>query len=182
MPDDNQAMDLSPRRQESKKSPQWLPALTVIVIAGAVIILVWFLVTNSQSFLPADEAVESRLEMGERRFQLLGSPVTNVDDDQTFIIDGNEYTFFSVSFDGILVDVVSQGTPPDLFDEGIPVVLEGKWVQGPLPNPLYVFENGANDGWWFATNRILVKHDNDYREDRIGDAEERGQLPKASES
>ena len=82
----------------------------------------------------------------------------------------------------MLVDVVSTGTPPDLFDEGIPVVLEGKWNEEPLPKPGFVFPNGANDGWWFSTNRILVKHDNDYREERLDDAEERGQIPEVPDS
>ena len=174
-------MDLSPREQQFKKTPKWLPLLVLAAITCAVIVLIWFLVTNSQSFLPADEAVEERSELGDRRFQLLGSPISNVNADQTFLIDGKEYTFFSISFDEVIVDVVSRGTPPDLFDEGIPVVLEGKWIQGPLPIPEYIFERGANDGWWFSTNRILVKHDNDYREDRIDDAEDRGQLPESSD-
>ena len=181
MSEDDLAMDLSPREQQFKKSPKWLPLLVLAAVTAAVVVLIWFLVTNSQSFLPADEAVEERSELGDRRFQILGSPVSNVNEGQTFLIDGKEYTFFSISFDEVLVDVVSQGTPPDLFDEGIPVVLEGKWIQGPLPIPEYIFESGANDGWWFSTNRILVKHDNDYREDRIDDAEERGQLSEPSD-
>ena len=46
----------------------------------------------------------------------------------------------------------------------------------------YIFLGGANDGWWFAADRILVKHDNDYRKDRIDDAENRGQSDKSSDS
>ena len=51
-----------------------------------------------------------------------------------------------------------------------------------LPKPGFVFPNGANDGWWFSTNRILVKHDNDYREERLDDAEEQGQIPEVPDS
>ena len=162
--------------------PFKVKAYNLLAIAIAVIVLVWFLITNSQSFLPADEAVQERSELGDRRFQILGSPISSATSDQTVIIDGNEYTFFTISFDGVLVDVVSTGTPPDLFDEGIPVVLEGKWNEEPLPKPGFVFPNGANDGWWFSTNRILVKHDNDYREERLDDAEERGQIPEVPDS
>ncbi len=175
-------MDLSPRVPKGRQTSKWLPVLAILAIATAVVVLIWFLITNSQSFLPADEAVEKRSELEDRRFQILGSPISSATSDQTVIIDGNEYTFFTISFDGVLVDVVSTGTPPDLFDEGIPVVLEGKWNQGPLPKPGFIFPNGANDGWWFLTNRILVKHDNDYREERLDDAEERGQIPKAPDS
>ena len=182
MDEENVQMDLSPRDPKARMSSKWLPALVVVILAASVIVLIWFLVTNSQSFLPADEAVEDRSELGDRRFQILGSPIASAASDQTKIIDGNEFTFFTISFDGVLVDVVSSGTPPDLFDEGIPVVLEGKWNQGPLPDPDHTFKDGANDGWWFSTNRILVKHDNDYREERLDDAEERGQVPKAPDS
>ena len=175
-------MDLSPRVPKGRQTPKWLPLLAILAIAAAVVVLIWFLITNSQSFLPADEAVEERSELGDRRFQILGSPISSATSGQTVIIDGNEYTFFTISFDGVLVDVVSTGTPPDLFDEGIPVVLEGKWNQGPLPKSGCIFPNGANDGWGFSTNRILVKHDNDYREERLDDAEERGQIPKAPDS
>jgi cytochrome c-type biogenesis protein CcmE len=182
MDEENVKMDLTPRAPKARVTPKWLPLLVLLAIAIAVVVLIWFLVTNTQSFLPADEAVEERSELGERRFQILGSPIGSTTSDQTVIIGENEYTFFTIVFDGVLVDVVSTGTPPDLFDEGIPVVLEGKWNEGPLPAPDYIFKNGANDGWWFSTNRILVKHDNDYREERIDDAEERGQIPKVPDS
>jgi cytochrome c-type biogenesis protein CcmE len=182
MDEENVKMDLTPRAPKARVTPKWLPLLVLLAIAIAVVVLIWFLVTNTQSFLPADEAVEERSELGERRFQILGSPIGSTTSDQTVIIGENEYTFFTIVFDGVLVDVVSTGTPPDLFDEGIPVVLEGKWNEGSLPAPDYIFKNGANDGWWFSTNRILVKHDNDYREERIDDAEERGQIPKVPDS
>jgi cytochrome c-type biogenesis protein CcmE len=169
-------IDLTPRTNQQSATPRWIPALAVLVIALAVVGLVWFLATNSQSFLEADKAVIEREELGDKRFQLLGSPTTSAGSEQTFVIGEDEYTLFSIVFDGVHVDVVSRGTPPDLFDQGIPVVLEGNWEEGPIPVNGYFFPNGANDGWWFATDRILVKHDNDYREDRLDDAENRGQL------
>jgi cytochrome c-type biogenesis protein CcmE len=149
----------------------------------AVVAMVWFLVTNTQSFLEADAAVAERDETGDRRFQLLGSPTRTSEEivADTVIVDGNEYTPFTVAFDGVKVDVVSEGTPPELFDKGVPVVLEGQWVRGRIPISGYVFPDGANDGWWFSTDRILVKHDNDYRDERIDDAEDRGQLSKGSD-
>lgn len=179
-------LDLTPQSGSAAASrSKWLPLTVLLAIVIAVVGLVWFLVTNSQAFLEADVAVAEREEQGERRFQLLGSPVQYKEDveDAVVVLGGEEFTPFTVAFDGVKVDVLSQGIPPDLFDCGIPVVLEGEWVQGAAPQGV-VWANGANDGWYFTTDRILVKHDNDYREDRIVDAEDRGQLdaPNAAES
>tara|TARA_B100000700_G_scaffold322044_1_gene422654 strand:- start:203 stop:844 length:642 start_codon:yes stop_codon:yes gene_type:complete len=175
-------IDLTPRTNEKTGVPRWIPSLIVLVIALAIVGLIWFLSTNSQSFLEADKAFAQREELGDKRFQLLGSPTSSAASDQTFIIGENEYTFFTIVFDGVYVDVVSRGTPPDLFDQGVPVVLEGNWENGPLPIAEYVFPEGANDNWWFAADRILVKHDNDYRKDRIDDAEDRGQPEQSRDS
>ncbi len=182
MDEGQEAIDLSPRKNTRSSVPRWIPALVVLAVAGTIIGLIWFLATNSQSFLEADQAVAEREELGDKRFQLLGSPISSAGPEQTLIIGEEEYTFFTIAFDDVYVDVVSQGTPPDLFDKGVPVVLEGRWENGPLPSKDYVFLGGANDGWWFAADRILVKHDNDYREDRIDDAENRGQPDKSSDS
>ena len=80
-------MDLSPRVPKGRKTPKWLPVLAILAIATAVVVLIWFLITNSQSFLPADEAVQDRSELGDRRFQILGSPISSATSDQTVIID-----------------------------------------------------------------------------------------------
>lgn len=168
-------VDLTPRTapQRGRRS-KWLWIVLLVGIAVAVVSLIWFLVTNSQAFLEADDAVVGRDEQGDKRFQLLGSPIADADEDDTVILDGQEYTPFTIVFDDVKVDVVSQGTPPDLFDEGVPVVLEGHWVEGSAPAGVE-WPGGANDGWYFESDRILVKHDNDYRQDRIDDAEDRGQ-------
>lgn len=170
------SVDLTPRQgRPAGRRSKWLPIAILVAVALAVGGLVWFLVTNSQAFLEADAAVEERDDQGDRRFQLLGSPVQYKEEVENgvVVIEGEEFTPFTVAFDGVKVDVLSQGIPPDLFDCGIPVVLEGHWVQAAPPAGV-AWPAGANDGWYFATDRILVKHDNDYREDRIVDAEDRG--------
>lgn len=175
MTDASLPVDLTPR-PSTGASPRsrWLPLALVVAIALVVAGLIWFLVTNSQAFLEADIAVEQREEQSDRRFQLLGSPISDATKDDAVVVDGSQLVAFTISFDGVLVDVVSHDTPPDLFDEGIPVVLEGRWVEGPAPTGI-VWASGANDGWYFESDRILVKHDSDYRKDRITDAEDRGQ-------
>lgn len=177
-------VDLTPRTGRSTSRSKW-PALVVVgLIAATVVGLVWFLLTNSQSFLEADIAVAEREEQGDRRFQLLGSPIADWDDADLVQVGDDSYAPFTVAFDGVLVDVVSQGIPPDLFAQGVPVVLEGNWVQGESPIGEHTFVDGANDGWHFEADRLLVKHDNDYLEqddgERIEDAEERGRVPEAT--
>ncbi len=175
MTDATPPVDLTPRSPGSRSRSRWVPLALLVAVAGVVVGLIWFLVTNSQSFLEADVAVTERQEQGERRFQLLGSPIQYADDIEPVVVDGEELTAFTIAFDGVKVDVLSEGIPPDLFDCGIPVVLEGHWIRGEPPAEV-AWPRGANDGWYFTTDRILVKHDNDYRQDRIGEAEDRGRV------
>jgi hypothetical protein len=48
-------------------------------------------------------------------------------------------------------------------------VLDGAWVEGPVP--VEGFTGVADDGWYFASDRMRVKHDEDYTND--SDYEER---------
>jgi cytochrome c-type biogenesis protein CcmE len=176
---DTRPLDLTPREARvPRRRAAWLPWLVLVAMAGTIAVLLWVLMSNSQAFLEADVAVAEREEQGDRRFQLLGSPIADADREDTVIVGGEEVTPFTIVFDGVLVDVVSQGTPPDLFEAGVPVVLEGQWVRGAAPVDRFV--DGANDGWYFAADRVLVKHDNDYREDRLDDADYRGQVESAN--
>lgn len=173
-------VDLSPRSVATVRSrSSWMPIAVLAAIVAAVAVLIWVLITNSQAFLEADIAVDERVEQGDKRFQLLGSPIADANEADTVVLDGNEFTPFTIAFDGVKVDVLSQGQPPDLFAAGVPVVLEGHWVRGDAPAGV-AWPQGANDGWYFSTDRILVKHDNDYRQDRLDDAEDRGQVDAAT--
>ena len=86
--------------------------------------------------------------------------------------DGRPAVAFTVTLDGVLADVVHTGALSDQFQPEVPVVIDGHWVESPDHLGL------AGDGWYFASDRMLIKHDNDYRvenQDRIDDAEQRGQ-------
>ena len=92
-------------------------------------------------------------ELGDRRFQVQGL----VRDDVETTADG---VTFTITFNGVDVEVVHQGDPPELFKPGIPVVLEGRW---------------AATGDAVLSDRILVKHSPEYEaenSDRIDDAED----------
>jgi cytochrome c-type biogenesis protein CcmE len=70
------------------------------------------------------------------------------------VVDGTVRTVdpgevgFDVAFNGATVHVVHSGNPPELFKAGIPVVLEGHW-----------------EGDHFASDRIMVKHSEEYKEE-----------------
>jgi cytochrome c-type biogenesis protein CcmE len=63
------------------------------------------------------------------------------------------------------------GDPPDLFEPGVPVVLEGRW-------------QGDGDDLVFSSDRMLVKHSEEYEaenEDRLDDARDGSAGDDASE-
>ncbi|MGH9213362.1 MAG: cytochrome c maturation protein CcmE [Acidimicrobiales bacterium] len=166
-------MELTPRRLEENDGPddgsvatrrrsprrRWLP----LVVVGVVVMALGVLVVKGLSeatlyFRNADEAVAQRDELGDRRFRLQGTVV-----DDAVVTEGG--VTFDVAYNDVEVAVHHVGDPPDLFEPGVPVVLEGRWD-----------ESGA----FFASDRMLVKHDAEYesREDydeRISEADDGGE-------
>ncbi|MCB0995955.1 MAG: cytochrome c maturation protein CcmE [Acidimicrobiales bacterium] len=176
-PNADAPLDLTPRRvTTSRRGPKWLPGLVLVVVAAGVIGLIFSVLSGASLFFyNVDEAVAKRADLGEDRFRMQGTPVGDrfVDTE----LDGQTAVAFSVAFDGVEADVVHVGDPAELFQPGVPVVLEGVWRQGPAPVGRFV--DGANDGWWFESNRMLVKHDADYTEDnaeRLREAERGGSV------
>lgn len=64
------------------------------------------------------------------------------------VVDADGVVQFDVEDCDIAVSVAHAGAPPQLFQEGIGVVVEGTW-----------------DGSKFSSDTILVKHDEQYRTD-----------------
>jgi cytochrome c-type biogenesis protein CcmE len=146
-------LDLTPRTTPAGRRRGLAASLVLVaVVAALALIAVKALGDASLFFLNADEAVEQREDLGTDRFRLQG---TVVDDSVEETDDG---VAFQVAFNGATVDVVHRGDPPELFQPGIPVVLEGHW-----------------DGEVYASDRILVKHSSEYEaenEDRLREADE----------
>ena len=121
-----------------------------VVIVGALGFLVFQGLGNATVyFKTADEAVAERSELGDRRFRIEGAVVA----DTVEQVDGEVH--FQIISAGVKVPVVHRGDPPELFREGIPVVLEGRWA-----------------GRTYSSDRILVKHTSEYRDknpDRVDD-------------
>lgn len=111
-------------------------------IAIAVIVLaLGFLVFRGLSdaavyFKTVDEAVEQKAALGHDRFRIEGTVVDEPQDGR-FRIKGERHE----------TSVVHTGDVPQLFEVGIPVVLEGRW---------------GDDH--FASDHIMVRHTSEYRE------------------
>ncbi len=161
-------LDLTPRSR--RPGPARRPArvrriVSLLVVAAAVggitFALVRLVTDASLFFLNTDEAVERRPELAGQRFRMQGTPLAHSVTETR--VDFEQAVAFTVSFEGVAADVVHVGSPPDLFTPGVPVVLEGRWVQG-RPADLAGFACGVNDGYYFASDHMLVKHDNEYRD------------------
>lgn len=114
-------------------------AVAVVAVVG----LLWQGLGNATVyFKTASEAVAQRDSLGGRRFRLEGVVVPGSRRKTAHTVS------FQVEDNGVRVDVIFTGAPPELFQDSIPVVLEGHW-----------------DGRYFASDQILVKHTSEYRKD-----------------
>jgi cytochrome c-type biogenesis protein CcmE len=141
------------RRPRKRRSPLAYGTMVAVLI-GLGVVVYQGLTSASLYFYNADEAVEQRDDLGERRFRLQGSVLgESIEQTGTGIA-------FTVAYNRVPVDVVHAGDPPELFEPGIPVVLEGRW---------------SSAGDVFESDRILVKHSEEYEaenEERLDEAED----------
>ncbi len=117
----------------------------VLLGIGGVIVLVIALTMsglndNLTYYLYPTEAVDQRSEFPDgERFRLAGLVV-----DGTLIEDGDNLRF-DVTDGGTTIAVVLSNTPPPLFDEQVPVLVEGAW-----------------SGDVFVADSALIRHDENY--------------------
>ena len=145
---------VAPRR---RRRPVTYAVLAVVLVALGVVVYKG-LSSAALYFYNADEAVEQRTELGDQRFRLQGTVLGDTID----VDESDDTVDFTVAYNGARVDVHHVGSPPELFEAGIPVVLEGRW-------------DGSGD--FFDSDRILVKHSEEYEADngdRLTDAEQGG--------
>jgi cytochrome c-type biogenesis protein CcmE len=143
-------VDLTPRTVTDLEKPpvtprrrRWAPAVVLaLVLAGVAVVLFQFLNSASLYFCNADEVgVKSSCTEG-KRFRLQG----DVDGLDESLRDGGILTF-ALTFNGATVPVRYEGgEPSDLFQPGRAAVVEGR------------LEDGT-----FEADRILVKHDSEYK-------------------
>ncbi len=129
--------------------------VVIAAVCGALAFLVIQGLDNATTyFRNADEAMAQRDDLGTRRLRLQGTVVPG-----SVRTSGDEVAF-AVEYHCVAVDVRHRGDPPELFVDGIPVVLEGAFVDGTDT---------------FASDRIMVRHTSEYR------AEEADRLALAAE-
>jgi cytochrome c-type biogenesis protein CcmE len=114
-----------------------IPAVAIVVALGFLMInlsssLVYF---NTPAELQARETTDARLRLGGR--VVPGS-----------VVEADSTVEFRVEDCDTSVKVIHTGVPPQLFQEGIGVVVEGVWT-----------------GEAFESDTMLVKHDEQYRSD-----------------
>jgi cytochrome c-type biogenesis protein CcmE len=111
----------------------------LIVLAALGFLVIRGLGNATLYFRTADEAVAQKQQLGNRRFRIEGNVVAGT------VREAGAATAFNIESKGVIVPVNHQGDPPELFKPGIPVVLEGHF-----------------EGDSFASDRIMVKHSEDY--------------------
>jgi cytochrome c-type biogenesis protein CcmE len=118
----------------------------VLIIAALGFVVVRGLGDATLFFLNADEAKTQAVGLGVKRFRLQGIVVDGT------VKEAPNTVNFDVEFNGTTVHVRHAGAPPELFRPNIAVVLEGNFATKPTGDELPAF----------LSDRILVKHDENY--------------------
>ena len=161
----------TPRRPGSTRAKLPVIAVIVAILAVGAFVIVNALGNATLFFYNADEAVERQQDLSTDRFRLQGTVVG------PSVVRTDDGVSFDVTFNGVEVPVEHFGDPPELFEPDIPVVLEGRFAEGPdgeLSAPA-----NADGAPLFLSDRMLVKHTNEYEAenpDRQRQAEEGGEL------
>lgn len=149
---DDGGLDLTPRDTEAASSRRglrrWGALGILVVLVLAIGGVAWAARDAALFYRNADEAVAQRADLGTSRFRLQGTVVG-----QPVKVTDESPGRFTITYNDVDVDVINSGKEPTLFKEGLPVVLEGRW---------------NDDGTAYLSDRILVKHTEDYKE-RDGD-------------
>lgn len=114
-----------------------IPVLVCVVAVGA--LLVGGLSRNAVYFRTVSEAVDARSADGADRLRVAGAVVPGT----VATIAGEVH--FELTDGVATVAVRHRGDPPELFEDGAPVVSEGRWA-----------------GSEFRSDRLMIKHGSAY--------------------
>ena len=98
--------------------------VTLLVAAAIVAVLVVTLGDATLVFHEVDAAVDQRDDLGDNRFRVVGTPLPGLVET---VVDGETAVVFTLCSGGVFADVVHVGDPAELFQPGVPVVLQGVW-------------------------------------------------------
>jgi cytochrome c-type biogenesis protein CcmE len=112
----------------------------VVIIAALGFLLARGLVNAMDYYLTARQAVAQRAQLGSSDFRIQGTVLPGLRQVGTTL-------HFTIGSGPVHVQVVSTGSPPQLFHPGMPVVLDGHW-QGNV----------------FSSFQIMVQHGSSYVE------------------
>ena len=128
--------------------------MLIAAVCGSLAFLVLQGLGNATTyFRNVDEALADRDDLGTRRFRLQGTVMNKPE-------QLGDTTVFKVVYHCAEVQVSHRGDPPELFRQGIPVVLEGSFKE---------------EDKMFHSDVIRVRHTSEYRTksaDRLKLAEE----------
>jgi cytochrome c-type biogenesis protein CcmE len=132
--------DTKPLRSRRTRGRRLRSGIVLAMVLLAVGVILFQGLSNATLyFYNADEAVAQKADLGTKRFRLQGKVEPGT------IVATTTGTRFEVGYNGVTVEVDHAGDPPDLFQACLPVVVEGHW-----------------SGDVFASDRIMVKHSNEY--------------------
>lgn len=138
----------SPRRSFDRSRLRL--GIVIAVICGAIAFLLLQAGSATSFFRTAEEAVAQRDDL-DGRFRLMG-----VVQPGSIERDGADVRFV-VEYDCVTVPVLHKGSRPPLFKEDIPIVLNGRFVEGTEKD--------------FLSDEIIVRHTEDYRTEESQRAE-----------
>jgi len=149
-------MDLTPRTAATggsagpRRRRRTLPSVALLSVAAVAVafILFKFLTSATMYFCGADQVGVKSECSGTRSFRLLGAVVAGT------VKPTAEGVDFDVTLNDKVIHVRHSGSPPQLFQEGIQVVVEGKLAQGAPVT--------------FLSDNVLVKHSEEYRQKNPG--------------
>ena len=125
--------------------------IAAVLCGGVVVFMLTVLQKNVVYLKPVSKAVSEREQQGSRSFRMGGTVVAgSITEPQGGGAD------FVLTEGGETARVQYSGSPPDLFKDCAPVVVEGHW-----------------QGTTFVTNRLLIRHGNEYKppsDDKRADA------------
>jgi cytochrome c-type biogenesis protein CcmE len=124
----------------------------------AIVALAVVLSNNVVYFRTVSEAIEQRDSDGDRRFRMAGEVVPGS------VQETANGVTFDITDGKATAKVVHRGDPPSLFKAGAPVVCEGRWGQGAA----------------FASDRIMIRHGNEYTPPKVEPGDAMGVVGRAA--